>query len=174
MTKQVRQTLLLETGIVTTPTPKGRPRFTSRGRSYTPAATVKAEKEVAEKLRLAAWGDRHPTHMAENGWWPKTGPLAVEVDFIMPVPESWSKKKKQQAYDGDLWHTSRPDVDNLLKLVLDAANGVLWVDDAQIASLGASKSYAEKDQQPGFTLRLFSVRNLEVPTNDDLMLGDDA
>lgn len=156
MTNGVVEKLMLETDVVMTPTPKGRPRFTSHGRTYTPAATMKAEKEVADKLRLAAigWG----------GVWPKTGPLAVEVDFMMPVPQSWSKKKKQQAHDGDLWHTSRPDVDNLLKLVLDAANGVLWVDDAQIVSFGASKSYADKNEQVGFSLRLYSLRNSDAPS----------
>lgn len=164
--KEVRETLMLLTDVAMTPTPKGRPRFTSHGRAYTPAATMKAEKEVADKLRLAAigWG----------GVWPKTGPLAVEVDFIMPVPQSWSKKKKQQAHNGDLWHTGRPDVDNLLKLVLDAANGVLWIDDAQIASFGASKSYAEKNEQAGFSLKLFSLSVSGVPSWVTFDLGDDA
>ncbi len=30
------------------------------------------------------------------------------------------------------------DIDNFIKLVLDAANKVLWADDAQVAALGAT------------------------------------
>ena len=157
MTKQVRQTLLLETGIVMTPTPKGRPRFTSRGRSYTPAATVKAEHEVANALLQKT--------REKGGEWPKTGPLAVRIVFAMPVPESWSKKKQQQARSNELWHTSRPDADNLLKLVLDAANGVLWVDDAQLVMVGAGKEYAVKNT--GVMLELFSVSLVDDDDEDD-------
>ena len=37
----------------------------------------------------------------------------------------------------------RPDVDNLLKLVCDALNGVAWKDDSDIASTFAVKGYSE-------------------------------
>jgi len=157
VTKKIHKTLLLETGIVTTPTPKGRPRFTSRGRSYTPAATVKAEHEMANALLQKT--------REKGGEWPKTGPLAVSVVFAMPVPESWSKKKQQQARSNELWHTSRPDADNLLKLVLDAANGVLWVDDAQLVMVGAGKEYAVKNT--GVMLELFSVSLVNDDDEDD-------
>ena len=157
MTKKIHKTLLLETGIVATPTPKGRPRFTSRGRSYTPAATVRAEHEMANALLQKT--------REKGGEWPKTGPLAVSVVFAMPVPESWSKKKQQQARSNELWHTSRPDADNLLKLVLDAANGVLWVDDAQLVMVGAGKEYAVKNT--GVMLELFSVSLVDDDDEDD-------
>jgi Holliday junction resolvase RusA-like endonuclease len=157
VTKKIHKTLLLETGIVTTPTPKGRPRFTSRGRSYTPAATVRAEHEMANALLQKT--------REKGGEWPKTGPLAVSVVFAMPVPESWSKKKQQQARSNELWHTSRPDADNLLKLVLDAANGVLWVDDAQLVMVGAGKEYAVK--HTGVMLELFSVSLVDDDDEDD-------
>ena len=40
------------------------------------------------------------------------------VTFIIPMPKSWSKKKKL-ALDGQP-HRQRPDVDNLAKALLDA------------------------------------------------------
>lgn len=39
--------------------------------------------------------------------------------------------------------TARPDIDNLVKAVTDALNGILWKDDSQIVSLSAEKRYGE-------------------------------
>ena len=50
--------------------------------------------------------------------------LKIKVDngdsikFILPMPESWSKKKKDRM-DGT-GHKQTPDLDNLLKALLDA------------------------------------------------------
>jgi Holliday junction resolvase RusA-like endonuclease len=57
-----------------------------------------------------------------------TGPLEIDISF---------------AFQGD-WlkqHTKKPDVDNCVKSVLDALNGIVWEDDAQIVSLLARKEY---------------------------------
>ncbi len=35
----------------------------------------------------------------------------------------------------------RPDIDNYVKTVLDGANGILWLDDAQVCQLAATKQY---------------------------------
>lgn len=60
----------------------------------------------------------------------------------MPVPCSLSKPKKKALLDV-FYHLKRPDVDNLLKLVCDALNGVAWKDDSDIASIFAVKGYSE-------------------------------
>lgn len=142
-----------------TPKPKGRPRFTRQGRAYTPATTMKAEKSVADALRIET--------MKDGGMWPKEGPLSIEVGFALPVPPSWPKKKQQQARDGDIFHVSRPDIDNMLKLVLDAANGVLWLDDAQLVSTFCTKSYGV--EKTGVLIKLFSLSMAPTVT-----AGDDA
>ena len=51
----------------------------------------------------------------------------LNICFILPMPESWSKKKKEQ-YNFTP-HKSRPDRDNLLKAVQDASgleDGHFW------------------------------------------------
>ena len=53
-------------------------------------------------------------------------------------------KKKAAALLGN--HTSRPDLDNLLKAVLDALNGVAFLDDSQITEVRAVKSWWERSQ----------------------------
>jgi len=43
-----------------------------------------------------------------------------------------------------LWqHTKKPDLDNLIKLIKDACNKIIWKDDAQVVSIFAEKVYSE-------------------------------
>jgi len=43
-------------------------------------------------------------------------------------------------------HANKPDVDNLVKLVLDALNrSGYWVDDAQVCEIATRKVYAEPE-----------------------------
>lgn len=144
--------MLLGTSVAVPPTAKGRPRFSRRsGRAFTPAATQAAERtlrgEFAEAVQVS--------DAARGLAWPMTGPLALDLEFLMPIPLSWSMKKTGAARRNDLPHTSRPDVDNLGKLVMDAANGILWVDDSQLVSVRMEKRYASG--QPATVLRLYQV-----------------
>ena len=68
-----------------------------------------------------------------------TGPLKMSVVFIMPIPKSWSKKKREASIGQP--HICKPDTDNLLKSVLDALEGTIYKNDSQIYSINASKVY---------------------------------
>lgn len=68
---------------------------------------------------------------------PHVGPVWLSVVFAFPFPVSQSVR-----FPG-MEKTSRPDLENCLKAVMDALNGVLWRDDAQIANLSAYKIYDE-------------------------------
>lgn len=72
---------------------------------------------------------------------PQFEPIFVKMTFHMQIPKSWSKKARKSALGKP--HTKRPDVDNLCKFYLDALNGILWHDDAQIYKLQAEKVYAD-------------------------------
>jgi Holliday junction resolvase RusA-like endonuclease len=79
------------------------------------------------------------------------GPGAVTVTVVarMPIPASFSVRRRSLALQGRILPTGRPDVDNVAKLVLDALNGVFWRDDAQIVDLAATKVYG---QAPGLQI----------------------
>lgn len=108
------------------PQGKGRPKFVRKtGHAYTPEKTESYEALVRMACR---W------HGA-----PVEGPLKVAITATFPRPKSWSKKKAAAS----VWHTSKPDQDNLAKVVCDALNGVLWVDDSQIAIGLCEKVYGD-------------------------------
>jgi Holliday junction resolvase RusA-like endonuclease len=129
------------------PVAKGRPRLTTRGgfaRAYTPAKTQRYE----DLLRLAAGLEMANRPLIE-------GPLFVFVEVYVPIPQSLSKRKRAEAIDGKIRPLTRPDLDNYIK-VLDALNGIVWRDDAQIVMLSSSKAYAEKPRL------IVTVRELEA------------
>lgn len=67
------------------------------------------------------------------------GPLKLDVTFFMPLPASWSKKKK--ASQEEQPHVSRPDLDNLIKWLCDIAGGIIYHDDCIISQINARKIY---------------------------------
>ena len=112
------------------PVAKGRPRFTRQGRAYTPAKTKTYEEEVA-LFAKAAMKDLEPL---------KT-PVAVSVHATFPIPQGYSKKRRQACLDGSERHLKRPDLDNIVKAITDGMNGVVYDDDSQIVRLQAKKVY---------------------------------
>ena len=70
-------------------------------------------------------------------------PLAVSITAFYEVPKSYSKKKKQEMLDGQLYPTKKPDIDNIAKCVLDALNKLAYRDDTQVVRLHMEKHYAE-------------------------------
>jgi Holliday junction resolvase RusA-like endonuclease len=103
----------------TVPIAKSRPQFT-RGRCFTPKRTVDYETLIG----TAARGGGNPPK-------PLTGPLSVDITFAVEKPKSAKRTAP----------TARPDLDNYIKAVLDALNGIFWHDDAQIVEITARKVY---------------------------------
>jgi Holliday junction resolvase RusA-like endonuclease len=117
------------------PVAKGRPRATRRGFVYTPAATRKYEAHG----RLAA-------QLAMDGRPPITVPVSTKIVIDLPVPTSWSSKRRNAALRGDICPTSRPDADNYIKAALDAINEIVVTDDSLVVELVATKRYAAVPQ----------------------------
>ncbi|HEY8355029.1 MAG TPA: RusA family crossover junction endodeoxyribonuclease [Methylophilaceae bacterium] len=114
---------------------KGRPRFARRGnfvKTYTDAKTASFENLVA-----------YAGNLAMQGRPPLAGAVAMQIKLRIIPPASWSKKKREAALAGGLHPTSKPDLDNVAKAILDALNGICFIDDKQVISLSVSKSYAE-------------------------------
>lgn len=120
------------------PVGKGRPRLTTRN-GYAHAYTPKKTSEYEEKIKfefLASTCETLPVY--EKGI-----PLKVEMVMAFPIPQSFSKKKHEQAKRGLIVPTTKPDVDNVIKQ-LDALNGLAFYDDSQIVDIHAEKIYADE------------------------------
>lgn len=120
------------------PMPKARPRVVN-GRAYTPAATAAYERSI----KLAA------AHLR-----PMEGPLNVSIAFIFPRLKS-SRSAAREA------KSTRPDVDNLIKAVLDGLNGLAFHDDGQVTRVSGEKWIAAAEEEA----------HIEV-TIESLNLGD--
>lgn len=102
-------------------TPLGKPRMTQRDR-WKERPAVMAYRTYCDELRL-----RLPRYEL---------PVHLYIVFHLPMPASWSNKKKQ-AMAGTL-HESKPDIDNLAKGFMDAFK----CEDKHVAVLHAEKYWA--------------------------------
>jgi Holliday junction resolvase RusA-like endonuclease len=120
---------------------KGRPRFTVVGghaRAYTPAKTASCEALVREAGQRA---------MVQAP--PLEGALHMSLTVYVTRPVSWSKRQVAEKPIP----TGKPDLDNIVKLIGDALNGVCYWDDSQIASLQVHRQFSEDGERCEVTIR---------------------
>ena len=114
------------------PKGKGRPRF-GNGHSYTDAQTRAYEYQIANSYRRVAHGHRFPDDVF----------IRVKIQQRMPVPKSASKRKQADMLEGKIYPSAKPDLDNVIKAVLDALNGVAYKDDSRVVGIHSCKVYGE-------------------------------
>ncbi len=105
------------------PIPLARPRIGNLGRTM-----WDAQKQIK-----FAWGIQLQTQHESRPHF--TGPLHLQLDFYLASPQAKKAKLLGQ------YHAIRPDLDNLIKFVLDVANDILYEDDCCVASITSSKRY---------------------------------
>jgi Holliday junction resolvase RusA-like endonuclease len=117
------------------PVPKGRPRFSTRGKfpvAYTPEKTKNYESDVG-MMAKAAMGASEPLE----------GALEAFIYVTFPVPASYSKKRTETCLIGQEKHTKKPDLDNVIKSVIDGMDKIVFENDSQITSIHSTKVYGE-------------------------------
>lgn len=100
---------------------------------YDPAKSKRYKKKIREEARNLC--DSVPYFA------PKT-PLVITACIYRTIPQSFNKQEKELAEIGDKLPVTRPDVDNYLKGILDALNGVAYKDDNQITAIHVYKFYS--------------------------------
>lgn len=135
------------------PVPKGRPRVTRAGITYTPRETLNYEAQV---------------RVAYAGKYPGREPIAAHIPLrlilraFFPLPASVPKRLRQAVADGRaVYMPTRPDLDNLVKVVLDALNKVAWADDGQVVLIQAVK--LRTAEQPRLIVRIDELPLVEEP-----------
>ncbi len=113
------------------PRGQGRPRFTRAGKAY------KAEKDRAyEQSIKAAYLEKYGREK------PIAGAFRMSVGVWMPIPRTASRCKRANMLTGRIQHTTKPDLDNVVKAVMDALNGVAYSDDKDMVQINALKIYS--------------------------------
>ena len=120
----------MEIIIPAVPVPKGRPKFSTFG-GHVRAITPKATREYEALVRMFA-------QMAMDGP-PIEGPVYIRAEFHFERPRSqWRKRNPVPAGLCD----RKPDLDNLIKSLLDGLEGPCFAMDSQVAWIAARKLYA--------------------------------
>lgn len=121
------------------PKPKGSTTRMPNGATL-PAGTANSRKAFNEwrtdiKSAAVAAMDGEPA---------STRPIRLMCEFQLPYPTSSIRKYQM----GWLPHTKKPDVDKLMRALLDGLTGIVWVDDSQVCYSMVNKVYAW-DGKPG-------------------------
>jgi Holliday junction resolvase RusA-like endonuclease len=122
------------------PRPQPRPRLSRTGRVYNPPSADE-------------WRDAVSLFFLKQRTGSITGPVAVEVEFRLPT-----SKKSGEGFPA----IGKPDLDNLLKSVLDALTAAgAWEDDGQVCSVYTSKIHT--NAKPGAYI---TIRDLTIGKTD--------
>lgn len=113
------------------PRGKGRPRF-SNGHAYTDSDTRAYEEKLTVYYRRAYGSFRFP----DNGF------VQVAVTAFLLIPKSRTKATQAAMARREILPSRKPDADNVLKIVLDALNGVAYKDDSRVYKVSCVKYYS--------------------------------
>lgn len=96
------------------------------------AVLVEASKKLKpwrQQIKSAA-----ESAMLDARWTTVDEPCRVHISFLMSRPVSAKRE----------WHTVKPDLDKLVRAVLDGLTDAgIWRDDSRVIALSASKAYAK-------------------------------
>ena len=122
--------------------PMQRPRVTRSGMSYVPKETQKSKRAIARAFKNTC-GDVDTFD----------GPVAVSVTIYRPMTKALAKKvdvaiRHGRELDPSLFLApTKPDLDNQIKTVLDALEGLAYNNDSQVVDLVAHKRYVNYDAE---------------------------
>jgi Holliday junction resolvase RusA-like endonuclease len=123
----------LEFTITGKPHPKSRPRFSQhKGR----VAVYNAHKDISDLRKWQILSKVQPHNVID-------APIELDIIFYMPIPKGGTKQHKQNLAEGIVKHISKPDIDNLIKEILDNMNGIVYKDDSLIYKISSSKEYSK-------------------------------
>ena len=115
------------------PLGKQRPRVLRTGIAYTPKETVTYETFV-KMLYLEKYAGEKPFE----------GPVSMLISAFYQIPKSASKRRREAMARHHIPPTTKPDLDNIAKIIMDALAGVAYEDDKQITSCSINKLYSDE------------------------------
>jgi len=115
---------------------KGRPRLNSyTGVVYTPTRTKDYESLVEQYFLL-----KYPRFKALEGR------IKVSIIAYFSIPKTTKKADINEMLENNISPTKKPDIDNIVKSILDSMNKFAFKDDNQITKLEVEKKYSLEDK----------------------------
>ena len=115
---------------------KGRPRLnTYTGSVYMPTKTKDYETLVEQYFLL-----KYPKFKVLEGR------LKVSIVAYFEIPKSTKKSDVGEMLENNISPTKKPDIDNVVKVVLDSMNKFAFRDDTQITKLEVEKVYSLEEK----------------------------
>ena len=119
------------------PVAMGRPRFTNTGRVYIAKSTKLGVERIAAAVR-----DMQPVE----------GAVSLKVIFVHGRPMRLCRKSDPVER---IPKTTKPDIDNLLKTVMDGlTQGQAWHDDNQVCRVSCEDYYGAIDELPATYIQI--------------------
>ena len=131
------------------PVGAARPRVTVRGSfasAYMPKAHTAAEARIADAARVAF------RDLAGSQRTPFDEPVAVQIRAVHGRPAALvPRPRSRKAIPlGRMWRTTKPDADNIAKIVLDGlVKAGVMVDDTRVVRLTVTKEYVAIEPAEG-------------------------
>ena len=121
---------------------EGKPQGKARARTFYDNRLGRMNSITPEQTRsyedLIRW-----SYTVAGGKYLGKTTLQVDIQAFYPIPKAFSKAKTNDAVMRKLRPTTKPDCDNIIKVVLDALNGVAYYDDKQVICVSCNKYYGE-------------------------------
>ena len=83
---------------------------------------------------LAAWRSAVALTARQHGARPSPDPMFIHLKFYMPKPRTVKRLHPSVA----------PDLDKLIRAVLDGLTAIAYIDDGQVVAIVAEKAYGER------------------------------
>jgi Holliday junction resolvase RusA-like endonuclease len=137
------------------PIPLKRPRACKRGDFIQMYDSQTKEKEIVRWQAKAQYKEE-----------PIKTPLLIDMLFGLPIPKGTSRVRTNLMLQNEMVPMKKPDLDNLIKFILDCLNEILFDDDSQIIEIKARKCYMDN---PRTVVRAVCLNRLidEVKNEDN-------
>ena len=134
---------------------KARPRF-AQGHTYTPTSTRLYERSIRQAYIQAGGG------MFD-------GVVEIEAEVITGIQKSATKKQRLLRLSGGELAVTKPDIDNVLKIIMDALNGIAYADDSCVLAVHMLKGRYE--EEPRLIVRVKDTSTFDANMSSRYMWG---
>lgn len=146
---------MIQFSVAGKPAPQGSKRYVGRGKMIESSKKLEPWRELVSYTATQA--------MRDNNWsFIFSAPIRLTCDFYFARPKSHyrtGKKSNELKADAPQFVTTTPDVDKLLRAIMDSLTDVVWSDDAQVVTTLCEKRYAERGEFIGVLIIVMELED---------------